>query len=194
MKAAIRFLRANATLHNLDATRFVAAGSSAGGHLAALAGTSAGVAALEDLSLGNATVSSAVQAVIDWYGPTDLAQMDAQLLAQGCGAGRANHNDANSGESRLLGCALPTCDPARLTAVNPITYVDRNDPPFIILHGDLDCTVPTAQSHLLGDALLAVGRCPWRGTVAGAAHGGPAWTSPEVQATSAAFLRVALPR
>jgi acetyl esterase/lipase len=194
VKAAIRFLRANATTHNLDANRFVAAGSSAGGHLAALAGVSRGVAALEDLSLGNATVSSAVQAVIDWYGPSDLAQMDAQLLAQGCGAGRAHHNDADSGESRLLGCALPDCDRARLAAVNPITYVDRDDPPFMILHGDLDCTVPTAQSRLLGDALVAARRCPWQGTVVGAAHGGPAWTSPEVQATSVSFLRAALPR
>lgn len=192
VKAAIRFLRANATTYNLDANRFVAAGSSAGGHLAALAGTSGGVAALEDLSLGNPTVSSSVQAVIDWYGPTDLAQMDTQLLAQGCGAGRAHHDDADSGESRLLGCALPTCDPALLAAVNPITYVDRNDPPFMMLHGDLDCTVPTAQSRLLRDALVAVRRCPRLGTVVGASHGGAAWTSPEVQATSATFLRFAL--
>lgn len=194
VKAAIRFLRARASTYNLDPSRFAAAGSSAGGHLAALAGTSAGVASLEDLSLGNAGVSSRVQAVIDWYGPTDLSQMDTQLLAQGCGEGRANHDAANSAESRLLGCALPTCDPALLAAVDPVTYVDAMDPPFMILHGDLDCVVPTAQSRLLRDALVAAGRCPRLGTVIGAGHGGPAWTSPEVQATSLTFLRTVFGR
>jgi acetyl esterase/lipase len=193
VKAAIRFLRANAATYNLARGRFVAAGSSAGGHLAALAGTSGGVAALEDLSLGNSTFSSRVQAVIAWYGPSDLSQMDTQLLAQGCGAGSAHHDDADSGESRFLGCALPSCDPATLAAVNPITHVGRNDPPFMILHGSADCIVPTAQSRLLRDALVTAGHCPQLGTVVGAGHGGAAWTSPEVQATSAEFLRLNLP-
>ena len=68
-KAAVRWLRANAGQYRLDADRFAAWGTSAGGHLVALLGTAGDVAEFDDASLGNAGVSSRVQAVIDWYGP-----------------------------------------------------------------------------------------------------------------------------
>src|SRR5678809_348634 len=91
VKASIRFLRANASLYGLDPQRIGVFGSSAGGHLAALAGVADDVTAFEDAALGNAGVSSRVQAVVDWYGPTRLADMDSQLLAQGCPMGSAHH-------------------------------------------------------------------------------------------------------
>jgi len=189
VKAAIRFLRASAAAYGLDASRFATFGSSAGGHLAALAGTSAEVADLEDLASGNSGSSSRVQATIDWYGPTRFAEMDSQLVAQGCPAGSAHHGDADSAESRLLGCTVG--DPGCASAVqraDPGTYADASDPPMLLLHGSADCNVPEDQSALLSEKLNAAGACAIARTVLGAGHGGPEWTSPEAQDAAADFL------
>ena len=189
VKAAIRFLRANAAAYNLDPARMAAMGSSAGGHLAALAGTSGGVDELEELSQGHGAASSRVQAVVDWYGPTRLVDMDAQLLAQGCPAGSAHHGESDSAESRLLGCTLasPACADAARRA-DPATYVTAGDPPMLLLHGTEDCVSPVGQSQLLAEALTAAQSCAILRKVQGAAHGGPAWLSPETQDTTAEFL------
>ena len=189
VKAAIRFLRANAAAYGIDGNRIAAFGSSAGGHLAALAGTSADVADLEDLSLGNAGVSSRVQAVVDWYGPTRFSEMDVQLLAQACPAGSAHHSDADSAESRLLGCTIG--DAACASAVrraDPSNYVTAGDPPMLLMHGTADCIVPVAQSTLLSEQLAAAGVCAVQRQVLDAGHGGPAWTSVEAQDAAADFL------
>lgn len=189
VKSAIRYLRANAVRFNLDPDRFATFGSSAGGHLAALAATSAGVAALENLAWGNAGVSSAVQAAVVWYGPTDFSQMDAQLLAQGCAPGSANHSAAGSAESRLVGCTAgdASCS-AAVSAANPITYVGANTPPIMILHGTMDCTVPMGQSDLLKSAMDGAGRCAIRRNLSGAGHGGPEWLTSPPQDAVAEFL------
>ncbi|WP_244238164.1 prolyl oligopeptidase family serine peptidase [Corallococcus terminator] len=193
VKAAVRFLRANASSYNLDSARFAAFGSSAGGHLAALAGTSQGVAGLEDPSQGNGGVSSAVQAVVDWYGPTDFAQMDAQLLARGCGPGSAQHSQPDSPESQLVGCTVgdESCQDA-VRRASPITHAGAGDPPMLLLHGDADCTVPREQSLALASALTSAGRCVLRRDVVGAGHGGPEWVSTPVQDTVANFLDAVL--
>lgn len=94
VKAAIRFLRANAASYRLNPDRFAVWGSSASGHLAALAGTSGGVAALRDGALGNPGVSDRVQAVIDMYGPVNFLAMDEQFTAAGV-SGQV-HNTADS--------------------------------------------------------------------------------------------------
>jgi acetyl esterase/lipase len=189
VKAAIRFLRASATAYGLDGTRIAAFGSSAGGHLAALAGTSADVSDFDDLSLGNGGMSSRVQAAIDWYGPTRVSDMDAQLLAQGCPAGSAHHDDADSAESRLLGCTVgdPSCASA-VQRADPATYADGSDPPMLLLHGTADCTVPLEQSTWLREQMAASGACAVQRVVREAGHGGVAWTSPEVQEAAADFL------
>ena len=193
VKAAVRFLRANASSYNLDPARFAAFGSSAGGHLAALAGTSQGVAGLEDPTQGNGGVSSAVQAVVDWYGPTDFSRMDSQLLARGCAPGSAQHSQPGSPESDLVGCTVgdASCQ-AAVQRANPITHVGAGDPPMLILHGDADCTVPREQSLLLASAMNAAGRCVLRRDVVGAGHGGPEWVSTPVQNTTANFLDAVL--
>jgi len=67
------------------------------------------------------------------------------------------HNAATSAESTLLGCTLPECPPETLKAVNPITYVTPDDPPFLIMHGTADTGVPYQQSKELHDALQAKG-------------------------------------
>lgn len=75
-KAAVRFLKENAAKFLIDTSKIAVAGSSAGGHLAALVGTSAGVDTLEDMSLGYTRATSRVQAVINYYGPSDFLIMD----------------------------------------------------------------------------------------------------------------------
>lgn len=149
VKAAVRFLRANAAQYKLDPQRFAAFGQSAGGNLAATLGTSCGVAALEGAELGNADQSSCVQAVVDWFGPTDFLQMDAQFTGTSC---PVNHNEANSPESQVIGAPIQTV-PEKVQAANPITYVSAKAPPFLIQHGTADCNVPPQQGKLLADAL-----------------------------------------
>ena len=142
-KAAVRFLRAKAKEYNLDPDRFGVWGSSAGGHLVAMLGTSGGVKELEG-DLGNPGVSSRVQAVCDFCGPTDFTVIDKFP------------NGAVKPVTQLIGGAIAENIEKTRTA-NPITYVSKDDPPFLILHGDQDKTVPINQSELLNEALKAAG-------------------------------------
>jgi acetyl esterase/lipase len=105
VKVAIRFLRANASVFDFDANRFAVVGESAGGHPAALLGTTEGVAEFYDPALGNRGVSSEVQAVVDFYGPANLSTSDAQrALSPGCSS------DPNPNIALLLG-ASPAAAP-----------------------------------------------------------------------------------
>ena len=165
-KAAIRWLRAHATDYGIDPDHFGVAGSSAGGHLVALVGTSGDVTAFD---LGaNLDVSSRVQAVADYYGPTDFVQMDANAVK----GARLVHDDPKSPESRLIGG--PIQEPAnyeKVQAANPITYVTSDDPPFVIIHGDVDPMVPHHQSELLHASLTQNGTPTHFITVLGGGHG-----------------------
>lgn len=143
-KAAVRWLRANADRYNVDPERFGAWGPSAGGHLVALLGTSGDVAALEG-TLGVTGVSSRVQAVCDWFGPTDLLRMNDVK-------GRIDHDAPDSPESMLIGAPIQD-HPDKVAKANPITYVTADDPPFLLMHGSQDFTVIKNQSELLHDAL-----------------------------------------
>jgi acetyl esterase/lipase len=155
-KAAIRWLRANATKYNFDPDNFGAWGASAGGHLSSLLGTSEGVASLEG-NLGNLNYSSGVQAVCNWYGPTDFTKV------------KPTFTEAISPEvltkykqqpwylytvvtTLLLGGSVAN-NQELAQAANPITYIDSSDPPFMIVHGDLDEIVPVHQSVILVEAL-----------------------------------------
>ena len=149
IKAAIRWLRANAATYNLDPDRFAIMGESSGGWLTEMATLSGGVAALEG-TVGTTGVSSAVQAGIAFYSPTDFLQMNAQNLP----TGGLDHNSPASPESLLVGCPIQTC-PAAVAQANPMTYVDANDPPLMFLHGQADFLVPHGQSVLLYDRIKA---------------------------------------
>ncbi len=166
-KAAIRYLRANAKKFNIDPDRIGVAGASAGGHLVALLGTSGGVKELEGKG-GNADQSSRVQAVVDLFGPTDLLQMGG------------SHDNPNSPEAKLIGGPVQQ-NKAKAAKANPINYITKDDPPFLILHGDKDRTVPINQSELLTEALKKAGVPVTFHTLAGAGHGGPQFHSQENQ-------------
>jgi len=152
-KAAVRWLRANAARFHLDPNRIGVFGTSAGGHLAAVLGTSADVPTLEGLDLGNAQFSSSVRAVVDLYGPVDLLTMDAQKLP--CYPG-LSANDSWMPPSLLIGCPIQSC-PDKTRTSNPIRYVDANDPPVLIMQGQRDCLTPWQQAQELYDALHAAG-------------------------------------
>lgn len=166
-KAAIRWLRGNAKKYNLNPDRIGVWGGSAGGHLASLLGTTAAVKDLEGTG-GNLDQSSRVQAVINWFGPTDLMQMPESTRAR-----------ANSLIGKLLGG--PAEEKKELAArANPIRYVTKDAPPFLIIHGDQDKLVPLQQSELLVEALKKAGVEVKLVVVKGGGHGTrPHFDTPE---------------
>jgi acetyl esterase/lipase len=144
-KAAIRYIRARGAEYCIDGDRIGVWGPSAGGHLSALVGTSAGVRELEDLSMGNPDVPSSVLAVVDWCGPTEsFLTMDEELIESG--AGVPNHSEENSPESRLLGHKI-TEVPDLVRFASPMTYITPDIPYFLIQHGSEDQIVPIQQSE-----------------------------------------------
>jgi len=140
-KCAVRYLRAHSMEYNLDPERIGALGGSAGGHLVSLLG-------LSDPSAGwdvgqYLDQSSRVQAVVDYFGPSDLTVSSFDT--------EENGNNA----VEVFGTDDPN-DPA-LAAASPVTYITSDDPPFLILHGNKDTAVPIAQSQILYDQLTAAG-------------------------------------
>jgi acetyl esterase/lipase len=154
VKAAIRWIRANAKQYKLNPDKIAVWGGSAGGHLSAMAGTSGNVKELEDLSMGNPTQSSLVLAVVDWFGPTDFLKMDEQLKASGV-KNPQTHSIPNSPESELIGKNLADA-PELVRKANPETYITPDDPPFLIQHGRIDHLVPYQQSENLAAKLIPV--------------------------------------
>jgi acetyl esterase/lipase len=177
-KAAVRWLRAHAAHYRLDPQRFAAWGPSAGGHLAAMLGVSRNV---REFEVGdNLGVSSRVQAVVDYFGPTDFLQMDAHRTPDGM-----VHNTPDSPESELVGgCILEV--PERVARANPVSYVTPDAPPFLIVHGDADPLVPYHQSVLLAAALKGAGATVTFYTVKGGGHGG--FSDEEVPRLTREFL------
>jgi acetyl esterase/lipase len=177
-KAALRWLRANAGMYNLDPERFASWGESAGGHLAAMLGAAGDERSLEVGA--HLEHSSRVQAVLDFFGPTDFLQMDAHRLPEG-----QVHDVADSPESQLLGGPIQE-RPAAVARANPVSYVTAQAPPFLIVHGDRDPLVPYHQSTLLAAALEAAGVPVTLYTVVGAGHGG--FDDPQIPTLVHAFL------
>ncbi len=165
-KAAIRWLRANAVKYHLDPDHVGVWGESAGGHLVALLGTTGGVKDLEG-KVGNLDQSSRVQAVVDWYGPTDFLGWDP------------NFNKAVYAMiERLIG-GSPRENREKARWASSLTYVSKDSAPFLILHGDKDNVVPLGQSESLAEALKKAGVEVTLQIVKGSGHGGPAFHSPE---------------
>lgn len=153
-KLAIRYLRAHAEENHMDPERIGVWGTSAGGHLAALLGTAGDVKELEGTG-GWQEYSSWVQAVCDWFGPTDFLEESA--------------SDHDSVIKLLGGKALENREKA-LSAM-PGTYVSKETPPFLVMHGDKDGIVPYTDSIFLFEILKSAGVDVTLEIIKGAAHG-----------------------
>ena len=167
IKAAIRYLRANARQYGMDASTVVVWGESAGGYLAAMVGVTNHDNSIE--AGANLNQSTEVQGVIDDFGASDVSKIAADFDAA---TQRAIY--ANEGIVHYIGKAsgANTLDPAvATTAANPIKYIQANAPPFLIFHGNQDRMVSPSQTLILHDALVAAGVRSNRYVVDGAAHG-----------------------
>ncbi len=149
-KSAVRWLRANAKKYHLDPERFGATGHSAGGHLTSLLATTGDI---KEFDKGeNVEFSSRIQAAVPSAGPTDFLQMDAHAPK----GAKLKHDAPNSPEARLIGGPIQE-NKDKVAKANPITYVTKDDPPFLIVHGDQDPVVPVHQAQLLHEALQKAG-------------------------------------
>jgi acetyl esterase/lipase len=187
VKTAVRWLRANSKTYNLNPDRIGLWGTSAGGQLSGIVGLSPrGTFEGE----GNLGTSSAVQCVLDAYGPSSFTLMDAETAQEaatlqpiapalaaappmlggvvvqpgqpapsgpprGTGIGALGPHDApTSAESKLVGAPIQTV-PDKVRIASPLTYVTGNAPPFLLMHGLADNSVPHTQSILTYEALAA---------------------------------------
>jgi acetyl esterase/lipase len=149
IKAAIRWLRANAAKHTLDPDRIAIMGDSSGGWTTAMAAVTGDAPEMEG-AVGTTGVSSRVQAAVAFYPPTNFLLMDAWAVKK-CEQPNC-HDNEKSPESRLVGCAIQTC-PEKVQAADPLRYVTPADPPMMILHGGSDPLVPHHQGEQLYMAL-----------------------------------------
>ena len=172
VKAALRFIRAHAAEYKLDTSFVGITGFSSGGHLSALAGVTNGMNSrtegdttldLEGTIGGNTNYSSKVDAVVDWFGPVDMAHMENCETVK----------DAQSPEAALIGAA-PADRPDLISLISPITYVALNSaqlPRFLVFHGDADNVVPHCQSVFFSEELKKAGRLEEFITVPDGQHG-----------------------
>ncbi len=184
-QAAIRFLRANADKYAIDPKLVGVGGGSAGGHLAALVGTSGGKDTFPKIG-GNDAQSDRVQCVCDIFGPTNFWTVIKQAEADKDTVNIFKWNDGDP-YSKLIGGGLGE-DRAKCDAVSPVHYVSKESPPFLILHGDRDTLVPYAQSEELAESLKKAGvECTLQ-RLPGAGHGGPQFNLPAVKELTQKFF------
>jgi acetyl esterase/lipase len=157
------------------------AGSSSGGHLAALVGVTNRHRELEGAVGGYINQPSDVAAIIDYYGASNLATILAQSTPFGL-------NVRRPALELLLG-ALPEDARSLAELASPVAHVDRGDPPLLIFHGDQDPQMPINQSHELQGVYEKMGLDVSFDVLHGAAHGGDMFFSPERVARAVAFLR-----
>ena len=148
-KAAIRWVRANAKEYGLDAQHIAVWGSSAGGHLVSILGTSGDVKELEGKLGTFADQSSRVQAVINYYGPENFLTMVTQPST-------VDRTTSDYPEALLIGGRVQDVPDAAKHA-SPVTYISKDDPPFLTAHGTKDPLVPFAQATELHETLKKVG-------------------------------------
>lgn len=185
VKAAVRYLRANAAEHNINPDEIAAWGQSAGGYLANLLGATGDQETIFDNDeLGNADQSSAVQAVVSWFGPSNFATMDEQAAGVTACAGQAqSHGTADSPESLWLGEAVNTSDQTESTDLTAYVSKASTLPAWYLAHGDSDCLVPGGQSAELQEALDAAGADSTYVVLEGAGHMDQAFDSTQLQPT-----------
>ncbi len=162
LKDALAFLRENADTYGYDGKQIIVSGDSAGGHLASLMGVSVGHQGWER---GGADYG--VAAVVDFCGPSDFVRMTEPKKRSA-----EQPADGFDPESKLIGVPSLTPMGRQLSAAaSPLTYVHADTPPFLILHGSEDPTVPPDQSRLLRNALEDAGVPVHLYLVPGGVHG-----------------------
>jgi acetyl esterase/lipase len=181
-KGSIRWIRAHAGDFNLDERRIGVGGDSAGGHLAALLGTTNGERDLEGDVGGNLDRSSDVQAVCDWFGPTDFSTIKDEILKLDP---KSPFVIEPTLATRLFG-GSDKLDLARLAS--PLSHVSPTSAPFLIFHGEKDTLVPPAQSEALAEALKKQGVFVELIKVPGAGHGGAGFGTHENMLRILAFF------
>jgi acetyl esterase/lipase len=170
-QAAVRFLRANANAKKfgLDSGHIGVWGASAGGHLAVLLGVLGENSPIPKTG-GNETVSSRVQAVCDWFGPTWLAEVRDNKAVDALLDGPVSQNRQKAEQA------------------SPLTYVAAGDPPMLIMHGEADTIVPVAASRALYAALRKAGVEAQLEIIPGAGHGAAGIINPQTMATVRQFF------
>lgn len=182
-KGAVRWLRAHAGEYGYDADHIAAMGTSAGGHLAVLLGTSGGIQELEGDVGGNLGHSSRIQAVVDFFGPVDFILRSKDQPEQTDKAGGKVY--------QLLGKpVLQNVELAKLAS--GAFHVTKDDPPLLVFHGTADKTVLINQSHRICDEYKKHGLQVEFQSVEGAGHGGPQFSTPACQQQVLEFLQKCL--
>lgn len=179
-KAAIRWLRAHASEYGYDPKRIGVWGASAGGHLVALLGVTGQV---RDFDVGeNLDQSSAVQCVVDWFGPADFPAYDPELPTA-----MVKRENPDSVIAQLFGG--PVSQHLELAKRgSPVTWATKDAAPMLIMQGTKDPLVPLDQSERLADKLKSVGADVTLDVIEGAGHGGPQFTTPEKLTLITEFL------
>jgi len=180
IKAGIRFLRSHATEYGYRADRLAIMGASSGGHLAALVGVTNGVSDLEGSIGDHLETSSDVQAIVSYFGASNLTTILSQSTPHGL--------RVREPALELFLGDLPEAAPEIAKRASPVFHVDPEDPPMLLVHGDQDPQMPINQSHELDGAYQALGLDVTFDVVHGAGHGrGPFWEGEHLE-RALAFL------
>lgn len=180
IKAGIRYLRAKASEYGYRTDRVAISGSSSGAHLAGLVGVTNGHQELEGTVGNYQSELSDVQAIISYYGASNLTTILAQSTPFGL-------NVREPALERLLG-GPPDQTEELAKLASSVMHVDRNDPPLLLLHGDQDPQMPINQSHELHAAYKKLGLDVYFDVVHGARHGGDQFYAPEHLMRALEFL------
>lgn len=192
VKAATRYLRANAAQLGLHPAKFAIAGESAGAQLALMVGLTSGVEDLEG-TLGNTSASSRVSTMISYYGVTDLRTLPVDRQRANCPP--QSMPGAQTLEGKMLGVEPSSRAGALLGAqASPIMWVNANSPPLLLMHGRQDCAVPDVQSERMQDDMVAAGASSTLHLI-DANHAWPVfYTDPTLQQAVLAHLKAAFAR
>ena len=178
VKAAVRYMRANADKYGVDPENIGIWGESAGGYLTAMVATTNGEKQFEEGAYLDQ--SSDVKAAVDAYGLSDLTKIGADYDEAAANA----HFTVISPDGQFIhgkNSGLTSLDkPEEVAKANPINYVDKNDPPFLFFHGTKDMTVSPSQTLLLHNALREKGVSSTRYVLEGAGHASAEFSDPQV--------------
>jgi acetyl esterase/lipase len=184
LKAAVRWLRGNGRRLGLPTERIGIWGASAGAYLGSLLALTAGTAGLEGTVGGHFDQSSAVQAVVHWFGQSDLVasgsrtEVEARLLPFAFEAGLLDVTEITQSD--------------RASEWSLLSWVSAGAPPFLIAHGDRDHIVLPSEGQALHQALVRAGVQTRFELAGGAGHEGAQFDAPASLAMTAAWLRATL--